>query len=65
MKGLYAKHQGFFPKYVGGVYEFFDEEKPSAMVVSRGLSYQKLSLPRIGTNPELVVIDVVPHESRF
>ncbi|MBQ7539260.1 MAG: hypothetical protein IJT42_09870 [Treponema sp.] len=65
MKGLYAKHQGFFPKYVGGVYEFFDEERPSAMVVSRGLSYQKLSLPRIGTNPELVVIDVVPHESRF
>ncbi len=65
MKGLYAKHQGFFPKYSGGVYEFFDEEKPSAMVISRGLSYQKLSLPRVGTNPELVVIDVVPHESRF
>ena len=65
MKGLYAKHQGFFPKYVGGVYEFFEEEKPSALVISRGLSYQKLTLPRVGTNPELVIIDVVPHESRF
>lgn len=65
MKGLYAKNQGFFPKYAGGLYEFFDEPKPSALVISRGLSYQKLSLPRVGTNPELVVIDVVPHESRF
>ena len=66
IKGLYAEGQGFFPKYAGGVYEFFDEEHPSAMVVSRGLSYQKLPTPRFGNNePELGVIDIVPHESRF
>lgn len=65
IKGVYAPNQGFFPKYAGGLYEFFDEEKPSALVISRGLSYQKPAIPRIGNNPELVVIDIVPHESRF
>lgn len=65
VKGMYAPNQGFFPKYVGGLYEFFEDEKPSAMVISRGLSYQKPAFPRIGNSPELVIIDVVPHESRF
>ena len=48
--GLYAPHQGFFPKYTCGVYE-------ERLVVSKGLSNPK-PIPRIGNPTEIVVINV-------
>lgn len=53
LNGLYAPHQGFFPKYAGGVYEF----ENYTLVVSRGV-YFNLFLPRIFNPPEIVVIDI-------
>jgi len=53
LNGLYAPHQGFFPKYAGGVYEF----ENYTLVVSRGV-YYNLFLPRIFNPPEIVVIDI-------
>jgi len=50
INGLYAPHQGFFPKYAGGVYTHGDLNH----IVSRGLSVS--SVPRIFNPPELVVI---------
>ena len=52
LNGLYAPHQGFFPKWVGGDYEI----GASRVIVSRGL--MKNDLPRIFNRPELVVITV-------
>ena len=49
-KGLYAPHQGFFPKYTSGVYD-------NRLVVSRGLANIK-PIPRIGNPTELVYIDI-------
>ncbi|NLK39275.1 MAG: metallophosphoesterase [Clostridiales bacterium] len=56
LNGLYAPHQGVFPKYAGGKYDF----KGSVMIVSRGLA--KKPRPRIFNRPELVVVDIVPEE---
>lgn len=53
LNGLYAPHQGFFPKYAGGVYEF----ENYTLVVSRGV-YFNLFLPRIFNPPEIVVVDI-------
>ena len=53
LNGLYAPHQGFFPKYAGGVYEF----ENYTLVVSRGV-YYNLFLPRIFNPPEIVVVDI-------
>ncbi|NLK44116.1 MAG: metallophosphoesterase, partial [Tissierellia bacterium] len=53
LNGLLAPHQGFFPKYAGGVYEF----ENYTLVVSRGVSFN-LFLPRIFNPPEIVVIDL-------
>lgn len=48
--GLYAPHQGFFPKYTSGVYE-------NRLVISRGLGNTK-AIPRIGNPTELVYIRI-------
>lgn len=57
--GLYAPHQGFFPKYTSGVYE-------NRLVVSRGLSNLKL-IPRICNSEEIVIVNItnqVGHNSQ-
>lgn len=60
--GLFAPHQGFFPKYAGGKYTLFSssgiKKHASAMIVSRGLC--RNHLPRIGNPPELVIIRLLP-----
>lgn len=53
LNGLYAPHQGFFPKYAGGVYE----HENYTHVVSRGASFNP-RLPRIFNPPEVVSITV-------
>lgn len=55
INGLYAPHQGLFPKYAGGRYTLREGQ---TMIVSRGLS--KYVRPRIFNRPELVVITLVP-----
>ena len=54
INGIYAIHQGLFPKYAGGLYSVGDGK----MVVSRGLSKSTRGLPRLFNPPELVIIDV-------
>lgn len=49
-RGLYAPHQGLFPKYTSGVYE-------NRLVVSRGLANIK-PIPRICNPTELVYIQI-------
>jgi predicted MPP superfamily phosphohydrolase len=51
INGLYAPHQGFFPKYGGGIYK----HDKLVHIISRGLSVTPV-LPRIFNPPELVVI---------
>ena len=51
INGLYAPHQGVFPKYAGGLYI----HENLTHIVSRGLSITP-QLPRIFNSPELVVI---------
>jgi predicted MPP superfamily phosphohydrolase len=51
MNGLYAPHQGLFPKYAGGVYT----HGKLTHIISRGLSVNP-KLPRIFNPPELVII---------
>jgi predicted MPP superfamily phosphohydrolase len=51
INGLYAPHQGIFPKYAGGIYRYTH----SVHIISRGLSISP-RLPRIFNPPELVVI---------
>ncbi len=53
INGLYAPHQGLFPKYAGGLYRLSDT---SALIVSRGLC--KNMIPRIFNPPEYVVIEL-------
>lgn len=53
LNGLLAPHQGFFPRYAGGIYEL----ENYTLVVSRGVSFNLL-LPRIFNPPEVVVIDI-------
>jgi predicted MPP superfamily phosphohydrolase len=54
MGGLYAPHQGLFPKYAGGRYDF----DSSTVIVSRGL--MRDTLPRVFNPPELVIVTVIP-----
>lgn len=54
LNGLYAPHQGFFPKYAGGMYKYGNK----IHIVSRGVSYDP-RIPRIFNPPELVVIDII------
>lgn len=55
INGLYAPHQGLFPKYAGGLYTLAQ----GALIVSRGLS-GGFPIPRLFNPPELVFIDVKP-----
>jgi predicted MPP superfamily phosphohydrolase len=52
INGLYSPHQGFFPKYAGGLYRHGN----LTHIVSRGLTYKHPRLPRIFNPPELVII---------
>jgi predicted MPP superfamily phosphohydrolase len=52
LNGLYAPHQGFFPRYAGGRYQHGKQ----VHIVSRGLTVMRPRLPRIYNPPELVVI---------
>lgn len=49
--GLFAPHQGFFPKYDSGVFE----ENMTTMVVSRGLGNSLFPL-RFNNRPELIIV---------
>jgi predicted MPP superfamily phosphohydrolase len=50
--GLYAPHQGLFPRYTGGIYT----HDRVVHIVSRGLTVKRPLVPRIFNNPELVVV---------
>lgn len=54
VNGVYAPHQGVFPKYAGGLYE----DNGTTMIVSRGLARETTWVPRIFNRPELVIIDI-------
>jgi len=54
LNGLYAPHQGLFPQYAGGRYDY----KSGTMIVSRGLARESTPVPRIFNRPELVIVDV-------
>ncbi len=51
--GLFAPHQGFFPKYTAGRYD----EGGAAMFVSRGLGNSAMPI-RIFNPPEIVVVEL-------
>jgi len=55
--GLFAAHQGWFPKYVGGVYE----HDGLIQIVSRGVSFDPKT-PRIFNPPEVTVIDIYSND---
>lgn len=55
LNGLYAPHQGFFPKVAGGCFALSPIQ---TMIVSRGLStYVR---PRVWNRPELTLITLLP-----
>ena len=54
LNGLFAPHQGIFPKYAGGSYE----KNGLTMIVSRGLARETTIVPRIFNRPELVIVDI-------
>lgn len=54
VNGLFAPHQGFFPRFAGGRYQLGS----TALIVSRGLCLNRL--PRIYNPPELVTVDIRP-----
>ena len=49
--GLYAPHQGLFPKYTSGTFK----KDNTTMVVSRGIGGSKFPF-RINNRPELVIV---------
>ncbi len=55
--GLFAPHQGFFPRYAGGQYRLGS----TSLIVSRGLCLNRL--PRIFNPPEVAVIELLPADS--
>ena len=56
LNGLYAPHQGLFPRWAGGFYQVGD----TAFVVSRGLARESTRVPRIFNPPELVLVELIP-----
>lgn len=57
MNGMFAPDQGLLPKYAGGLYEV----KGTAMIVSRGLSFND-KVPRVFNPPEVVMVDIKGEE---
>ncbi|WP_022760751.1 metallophosphoesterase [Butyrivibrio sp. AD3002] len=53
--GVEAPDQGLFPKYVDGLHALSDKTK---MIVSRGLSRERIPLPRFFNHPEVVIIEI-------
>ena len=51
--GLFAPHQGFFPKNDAGLFT----ENGTSMIVSRGLGNSKFPF-RVNDRPELVIVDL-------
>ena len=49
--GIFAPHQGFFPKYTSGVHQ----QNQTTMIISRGLGNSTFPF-RIHNRPELVVV---------
>lgn len=56
VNGLFAPHQGFFPRFAGGEYHLGS----TTLIVSRGLCLNRL--PRIYNPPELVTVNICPAE---
>lgn len=59
LNGFFAPHQGFFPKYAGGLYKY----NGRVHIISRGASVHLLPpliLPRIFNPPEVVAILIKP-----
>lgn len=56
INGLFAPHQGWLPKYAGGLYAV----EGTTLVVSRGLARESTRLPRIFNRPELVLVEIIP-----
>ncbi len=56
VNGLLAPHQGWFPRYAGGLYTL----DGMTMIVSRGLAREFTLLPRVFNRPEVVLVTVVP-----
>ena len=50
---LYVPSQGFFPKYVDGIYK----EKDTTMVISKGIGSSLIPL-RLFSNPELILLEL-------
>ncbi len=62
INGIYAPHQGVFPRHAGGRYDF----DGTSMIVSRGLDREMTRIPRLHNRPELVMIEITPgrHHSK-
>lgn len=58
INGLYAPHQGLFPKHAGGLYQHGN----LTHVVSRGLS-MFINLPRVFNRPELLQVDITSNHN--
>lgn len=52
-RGVYAPGQGFFPKYVSGLYH-------NRMIVSRGIANVSMHVPRINNIREIIYINLIP-----
>ena len=53
--GIYSPRQGFFPKYVSGMYTL---SNGSILEVSRGLARESTPAPRFFNHPEIVSIEI-------
>ncbi|WP_198011007.1 metallophosphoesterase [Propionibacterium sp. oral taxon 192] len=55
--GLYAPNQGFFPKLSRGIHDLGGGRE---LIISRGLSRESTSIPRLFNPPEILIVDLVP-----
>ncbi len=56
VNGLFAPHQGLFPKYTAGFYHLSN----TTLLVGRGLNRESIKVPRFYNPPELIVLKIVP-----
>ncbi|NLJ70538.1 MAG: metallophosphoesterase [Clostridiaceae bacterium] len=54
LPGIYAPHQGLFPRYTSGFYQL----KRSKLLVSRGLSRENIKIPRFYNSPEVIILEL-------